>query len=46
MSILASLVTVLAPWLLGLMISEVAVAFQNGRELLPIHIILDLNSSY
>ncbi len=39
MSVLASLVTVLAPWLLGLMISEVAVAFQNGRELLPIHII-------
>ncbi|MGB0345724.1 MAG: ABC transporter transmembrane domain-containing protein, partial [Acholeplasmataceae bacterium] len=39
MSVLASLVTVLAPWLLGLMISEVAIAFQNGRELLPIHII-------
>lgn len=42
MSILASLLTVLAPWLLGLMISEVALAFQNGRELLPIDIIFGL----
>jgi len=39
MSILASLLTVLAPWLLGLMISEVAIAFQDGRALLPIDII-------
>ena len=39
MSVLASLLTVLAPWLLGLMISEVALAFQESRELLPIDII-------
>ena len=38
MSILASLLTVIAPWLLGLMISEVALAFQEGRNLLPIAI--------
>ena len=42
MSILASLLTVLAPWLLGLMISEVALAFQESRELLPIDIIFGL----
>ena len=42
MSILASLLTVLAPWLLGLMISEVALAFQESRELLPITIIFGL----
>lgn len=42
MSILASLLTVLAPWLLGLMISEVALAFQESRELLPIEIIFGL----
>lgn len=45
MAISASLAAVLAPWLLGLITSEVASAFMGSRELGLIHVVGNINLS-
>lgn len=46
MSIIASLVTVLAPWLLGLMTTEIAAAFIQNREVTAIPVIFGLEFDF
>jgi ATP-binding cassette subfamily B protein len=46
MSILSSLSTVLSPWLMGLMTTEVAEAFLNGRQVGNIEIIFGLSTTF